>query len=73
MDFWAVEARRDHLIDEALAECNNFGIVLTHVRAEWTQPQLLAVAWTVRPEVLASLDRAIASRREGLSQPERLV
>lgn len=58
-DIWAVEAGRDDLVAAVLAEYNGSdGIdLVSHVRVDWTRPQLMAVAGTLTLAAWESLKR----------------
>ena len=58
VDLWAIEAGRDDLVAEALRDYENCGVVVASVRADWPQPQLLAVVWTLTPEGWIALERS---------------
>lgn len=60
-----VEQGRADLVDEALAD---YPIVIDWALLDHTQPQLLAVAWTLTAESAAALDRATAGV-QGCEQP----
>jgi hypothetical protein len=60
LDIWAVEAMRDDLVAEVLAEYSGErGIELvSHVTVDWTSPQLMAVAGTLTLAAWESMTRS---------------
>lgn len=56
-ELWAFEPGRPDLMDEHLRERQ--GIILAHVAADWTTPNLLGYVWTLEPQAWANLARAM--------------
>jgi hypothetical protein len=62
-ELWALEPGKPGLVDEVFQEYEQAaGMVLAHVSADWCTPNLLAVAWTLRPEAWSALERSIQAQ-----------
>jgi hypothetical protein len=61
-ELWVLESGRLELIEEAIKSYERGGFVIAHVHADWCNPTLLVVVWTLRPEAWASLEQAIENR-----------
>ena len=59
VEFWVIERDHRDLVDERLREVTDAGLLVTYLLVDWTDPQILVYAWTLRPEARAALDRAI--------------
>lgn len=65
ISLWGVERNHPELVREILDD--RLRIAVAHVLADWSQPQLLAVAWKLGDEVREALDQA-AKRATGATQ-----
>jgi hypothetical protein len=62
-ELWAIEAGKPELVEEVFQWYEeSAGVVLAHVTAEWCTPNLLLVAWSLRPEAWATLERYIQNQ-----------
>ena len=64
---WAIEPGRPDLVDEVLASYGAKGEVLACAHADWCQPELLLLIWTLTPAGWAALDRSLAEHGIGES------
>lgn len=55
VELWCIEKGRQDLVSEMLSSYPGGLGKLQHVLIDWTQPQLLAIALTLAPEVMESL------------------
>jgi hypothetical protein len=64
-DIWAVEAGRDDLVGEILAEYSGSGGIelVSHVRVAWTRPQLVGVVGTL---TLAAWESSMRAQAKGV-------
>ncbi len=62
-ELWALEPGKPELVDAVFEEYEQAaGMVLAHVSADWCTPNLLAVAWTLRPEAWAAPEHSIQNQ-----------
>jgi hypothetical protein len=57
VDIWMIEHGRTDLVEETLAFYGRGDRIISYRHIDWTQPQLLAVAWAPSDEVVDSLRR----------------
>ena len=57
---WALEPGKPELVKDVFEQYENAaGVVLVHTIADWCAPNLLLLAYTLRPEAWANLERSI--------------
>jgi hypothetical protein len=62
-ELWALEPGKPELVEEVFQEYKQVaGMVLAYASANWCTPSLLAVAWTLRPEAWAALERSMQAQ-----------
>ena len=59
VEIWAIEACRSDLVDETLDEGEHIEPRFAHVLISWTQPQLLAVARSMRQKHLDAFRKSV--------------
>lgn len=60
VELWGIEQGRTDLLEQVLQEeYSPGGCVLGHIIADWTQPWLLALAWTLTQEGWVNLKRSV--------------
>lgn len=64
VELWGIEQGRADLIEQVLQEeYLPVGRVLGHIMADWTQPWLLALVWTLTQEGWSNLKRSVEANK----------
>jgi hypothetical protein len=62
-ELWALEPGKPELVEEVFQWYEaSAGVVLAYVIADWCTPNLLLVAWSLRPEAWAALERSMKNQ-----------
>jgi len=62
-ELWALEPDKPELVEEVFQWYEvSAGVVLAYVIADWCTPNLLLVAWSLRPEAWAALERSMQNQ-----------